>query len=101
MGDPHVRHQALPGREEQRRHRPDRERRAPGHAPPVPAHAVQSDDQVLVVRPREKAPLHRAQGPAQVGRCGGAAALTHLPLNDWELNTEGGSVSWPRRVSLD
>lgn len=66
VGDPDVRHQALPGRQEQRRHRPDRERRAAGHAPPVPTHPLQPDDKVLVVRPQQEAALHRAQDATQV-----------------------------------
>lgn len=57
VGDPDVRHQAFPGREEQRRHRQDRERRAPGHAPPVPPNPVQPDDKVLVVRSQQKATI--------------------------------------------
>lgn len=66
VGDPDVRHQALPGRQEQRCHRPDRERRAAGHAPPVPTHPLQPDDKVLVVRPQQEAALHWAQDATQV-----------------------------------
>lgn len=49
VGDLDVRHQAFPGGKEQRCDRQDRERRAVGHASSVPAHPLQSDDQVLVV----------------------------------------------------
>lgn len=66
VGNPDVWHQALPGRQEQWRHRPDRERRAAGHAPPVPAHPLQPDDKVLVVRPQQKAAFHWAQDATQV-----------------------------------
>lgn len=66
VGDLDVRHQALPGREEQRRDWPDRERRAIGHASSVPAHPLQPDDKVLVVRSQQAAAIHRAQDATQV-----------------------------------
>lgn len=44
VGDLDVRHQALPGGEEQRRDWQDRERRATGYASPVSAHSLQFDD---------------------------------------------------------
>lgn len=49
VGDLDVRHQALPGGEEQRRDWQDRERRETGYASPVPAHPLQFDDQMLVI----------------------------------------------------
>lgn len=66
MGDPDVRHQAFPGGEEQRRDWQDRERRAIGHAPSVPAHPLQSDDKVLVVRSQQATAIHRTQNTTQV-----------------------------------
>lgn len=66
VGDLDVRHQALPGREEQRRDWQDRERRATGHASSVPAHSLQPDDKVLVVRSQQAAAVHRAQDATQV-----------------------------------
>lgn len=58
MGDFNVRHQALPGGEEQRRDWQDRKRGAAGHASPVSTHPLQPDDQMLVVRPQQEATLH-------------------------------------------
>lgn len=57
VGDPDVRHQAFPGREEQRRHWQDREWRAPCHAPSVPPYPLQPNDEVLVLRSQQKAAL--------------------------------------------
>lgn len=66
VGDLDVWHQALPGCEEQRRDWQDRERRAIGHASSVPAHSLQPDDKVLVVRSQQAAAIHRAQDATQV-----------------------------------
>lgn len=66
VGDLDVRHQAFPGRQEQRRDRQDRERWAIGYASTVPAHPLQFDDQVLVVWPQQATAIHRAQNTAQV-----------------------------------
>lgn len=66
MGDFNVRHQALPGGEEQRRDWQDRERGAAGYASSVPPHALQPDDQMLVVRPQQEATVHRTQNTTQV-----------------------------------
>lgn len=60
VGDLDVRHQAFPGREEQRCDWPDRERRATGDASSVPAHPLQLDDQMLVIRSQQEAQIHRA-----------------------------------------
>lgn len=66
VGDTDVRHQAFPGCEEQRRDWQDRERRALGHAPSVPADALQFDDQMLVVRSQQETTIHRTENTTQV-----------------------------------
>lgn len=66
VGDLDVRHQAFPGGEEQWRDWQDRERRAIGYASSVPAHPLQFDDQMLVVRPQQAAAIHRTQNTTQV-----------------------------------
>lgn len=58
VGDLDVRHQALPGGEKQRRDWQDRKWRATGDASPVSAHPLQSDDQMLVVRPEQATAIH-------------------------------------------
>lgn len=66
VGDLDVRHQALPGGEEQRCDWSNRERGALGHALPVSPHPLQPDDQMLVVRPEQETTLHRTPNAAQV-----------------------------------
>lgn len=69
VGDLDVRHQAFPGGEEQRRDWQDRERRAIGYAASVPAHPLQSDDQMLVVWPEQATAIHRTENTTQVIKC--------------------------------
>lgn len=66
VGDLDVRHQALPGSEEQRRDWSDREWRASGHASSVSAHPLQFDDKVLVIWSEQEAEVYRTEDTAQV-----------------------------------